>query len=186
MCNELYMLWILYISFQAMRLSFIHNMPHFTPALHSLCLQVDSTASSFLVTLSFAYSLLGRRMFFQHAQSGASRRGGDNFMNGLYRMFLGDARPNSPNDEWVFTDVDSIQDIIIPASRLALKVHQVSFITVCDLIGPCDQDHTHLRTTSLSLRSMSLLWVSMRPYEMWRRTTSSHTRTIESGGMPSS
>ena len=46
-------------------------------------------------------------------------------MNGLYRMFLGDARPNAMNDEWVFNDVDSIQEIIIPAARIALKVHQV-------------------------------------------------------------
>ncbi len=46
-------------------------------------------------------------------------------MNGLYRLFLGDARPNSVNDEWVFSDVDSIQDMIIPAARIALKVHQV-------------------------------------------------------------
>ena len=46
-------------------------------------------------------------------------------MNGLYRMFLGDARPNAINDEWVFSDVDSIQEIIIPAARIALKVHQV-------------------------------------------------------------
>lgn len=37
--------------------------------------QVESDAESFLVTLSFAFSLLGRRMFFQHAQSGSSRRG---------------------------------------------------------------------------------------------------------------
>jgi hypothetical protein len=48
-------------------------------------------------------------------------------MNGLYRMFLGDARPNHPNDEWVFQDVDSIKDVIIPATRLALKVHQDNF-----------------------------------------------------------
>ena len=32
-------------------------------------------ADSFLVTLCFAFTLLGRRMFFQHAQSGSSRRG---------------------------------------------------------------------------------------------------------------
>lgn len=52
---------------------------------------------------------------------------GDNFMNGLYRMFLGDARPNNPNDEWVFQDVDSIKEVIIPASRISLKVHQDNF-----------------------------------------------------------
>jgi len=50
---------------------------------------------------------------------------GDNFMHGLYKLFIGDARPHSENDEWVFADVDSIKEFIIPASRTALKVHQV-------------------------------------------------------------
>ncbi len=49
----------------------------------------------------------------------------DNFMHGLYRMFIGDARPNSDKDDWIFQDIDSIQDIIIPASRITLKIHQV-------------------------------------------------------------
>lgn len=49
----------------------------------------------------------------------------DNFMHGLYRMFLGDARPNSDKDDWIFLEVDCIQQIIIPAARIALKVHQV-------------------------------------------------------------
>ena len=40
-------------------------------------------------------------------------------------MFLGDARPNGEKDEWIFIDVDSIQQVIIPAVRTALKVHQV-------------------------------------------------------------
>ena len=39
------------------------------------CVQVDSDPDSFLVILCFAFSLLGRRMFFQHAQHGAGRRG---------------------------------------------------------------------------------------------------------------
>ena len=54
-------------------------------------------------------------------------------MNGLYRMFLGDARPNSERDDWIFMDVDSIQEVIIPAARIALKVHQVS----CDVGELC-------------------------------------------------
>ena len=54
-------------------------------------------------------------------------------MNGLYRMFLGDARPHAISDEWVFCDVDSIQEIIIPAARIALKVHQVC---VCVFSSP--------------------------------------------------
>ncbi len=48
-------------------------------------------------------------------------------MNGLYRMFLGDARPENQNDHWVFQDVDSIKDVIIPATRISLKVHQDNF-----------------------------------------------------------
>ena len=51
-------------------------------------------------------------------------------MHGLYHMFLGDARPNGEKDEWIFIDVDSIQQVIIPAVRTALKVHQVR-PTVC-------------------------------------------------------
>ena len=46
-------------------------------------------------------------------------------MHGLYRMFIGDARPNSDRDEWIIQDIDSIQETIIPAARIALKVHQV-------------------------------------------------------------
>ncbi|XP_019858793.1 PREDICTED: pecanex-like protein 1 isoform X1 [Amphimedon queenslandica] len=88
--------------------------------------EIDTSEESFLVTLCFAYSLLGRRLFFTHANTGSGRRG-DNFMHGLYRMFLGDARPNGEKDEWIFIDVDSIQQVIIPAVRTALKVHQDSF-----------------------------------------------------------
>ena len=49
-------------------------------------------------------------------------------------MFLGDARPHSVNDEWVFSDVDSIQETIIPAARIALKVHQVPYFEVTFII----------------------------------------------------
>lgn len=50
----------------------------------------------------------------------------DNFMHGLYRIFIGDARPSAEKDEWIFHSIESIQDIVIPAARIALKVHQVS------------------------------------------------------------
>ena len=57
---------------------------------------------------------------------------GDNFMHGLYKLFIGDARPHSENDEWVFLDVDSIKEFLIPAARTALKVHQVGVASGCD------------------------------------------------------
>ena len=77
-------------------------------------------------------------------------------MHGLYRMFLGDARPNSDKDDWIFLEVDCIQQIIIPASRIALKVHQVQApppnLSVINLF---------YRIISLFLINMKLLMVYM-------------------------
>ena len=80
---------------------------------------------------------------------------GDNFMHGLYKLFIGDARPNGENDEWVFQDVDSIKDFIIPAARTALKVHQVSVcVSVCGCVGVWVCDHvtgSHLNCPSFTV-----------------------------------
>jgi hypothetical protein len=102
-----------------------------TCAAKHLPTEVDASRSSFLVTLCYAFSLLGRRLFFAHASSGTSRRG-DNFMHGLYRMFLGDARPSADKDDWIIMEIDSIQSVIIPAARVALKVHQDNFTLTDD------------------------------------------------------
>ena len=54
----------------------LENVCQLCTVIHVSCFpQVDSDPDSFLVVLCFAYSLLGRRMFFQHAQHGAGRRG---------------------------------------------------------------------------------------------------------------
>ena len=37
--------------------------------------QIDTSPGSFLVTLCFAFSLLGRRMFFTHSNTGSDSRG---------------------------------------------------------------------------------------------------------------
>ena len=42
---------------------------------HVIITQVDTSRESFVVTLCYAYSLLGRRMFFTHANVGTGRRG---------------------------------------------------------------------------------------------------------------
>ena len=77
-------------------------------------------------------------------------------MNGLYRMFLGDARPNHSGDEWVFQDVDSIQDIIIPAVRVALKVHQVGVARSIRWVWPSDEHSLFFRALVSFNASLSL------------------------------
>ena len=37
-------------------------------------LQVETHQESFTMTVCFAFSILGRRLFYQHAQQGAGRR----------------------------------------------------------------------------------------------------------------
>lgn len=46
------------------------------------------------------------------------------FMFGLYQMFVGDARPHE-RDTWLFHVIESMNDVIIPAVRMALKLHEV-------------------------------------------------------------
>jgi len=59
-------------------------------------------------------------------------------------MFVGDARP-SGGDEWVYHDFDILKEVVLPAVRIALKLHQVSFLPYCSCIT-----HTrmHARTHS--------------------------------------
>lgn len=45
-------------------------------------------------------------------------------MFGLYQMFVGDARPHE-RDTWLFHVIESMNDVIIPAVRMALKLHEV-------------------------------------------------------------
>ena len=66
----------------------------------ALSLQIETDADSFLVTLSFAFTLLGRRMFFQHAQSGSSRRGSVAMVTYTPLWFVCEGGPNiSTNKE---------------------------------------------------------------------------------------
>ena len=46
------------------------------------------------------------------------------FMYGLHQMFIGDARPHE-KDEWLFLIIESMNDVIIPAVRMSLKLHEV-------------------------------------------------------------
>ena len=56
-------------------------------------------------------------------------------------MFVGDARP-SGGDEWVYHDFDILKEVVLPAVRIALKLHQVN----CMHVNTCMDIHTHTHT----------------------------------------
>ncbi len=49
------------------------------------------------------------------------------FQHGYYTLFKGDVRIQSAKDEWVFNEPDILQQIIIPAVRMGLRLHQDHF-----------------------------------------------------------
>jgi len=50
------------------------------------------------------------------------------FLHGLHALFKGDFRVTASKDEWVFGDADLalLRQVVAPAVRMALKLHQVS------------------------------------------------------------
>eukprot|EP00794_Sanderia_malayensis_P020280 gene20280-22266_t len=83
--------------------------------------------NSDLVTLCFALSLLGRRMFFTASHQPATTL--KTFLHGLHSLFKGDFRVSSPKDEWVFAepDMELLRKVISPAVRMSVKLHQDHF-----------------------------------------------------------
>ena len=49
------------------------------------------------------------------------------FQHGYYTLFKGDIRIQSPKDEWVFNDMEILKQIVIPAVRMGLRLHQDHF-----------------------------------------------------------
>ncbi len=49
------------------------------------------------------------------------------FQHGYYTLFKGDIRIQSPKDEWVFNDIEILKQIVIPAVRMGLRLHQDHF-----------------------------------------------------------
>eukprot|EP00117_Sycon_ciliatum_P031967 scpid4339/ scgid0624/ Pecanex-like protein 1; Pecanex homolog len=88
---------------------------------------MDSRARSKLVTLCFALSLVGRRVLNTAANNDALSV--NSFLYGLHAVFKGDMRIVSHKDEWVFTSMDMLHQIIKPAIRMALKLHQDHFLS---------------------------------------------------------
>eukprot|EP00795_Rhopilema_esculentum_P002882 gene2882-1119_t len=88
----------------------------------------EHNEDSNLVTLCFALSLLGRRMFFTASHQPATTL--KSFLHGLHALFKGDFRVSSSKDEWVFADPDMelLRKVISPAVKMSVKLHQDHFV----------------------------------------------------------
>ncbi|GAB1609485.1 1,Pecanex 2,Pecanex 3, pecanex [Argonauta hians] len=87
---------------------------------------VESGKDSFLVSLCYGLSLLGRRALCTASHNGASV-GVDYFLFRLHALFKGDFRVTSTRDEWVVKDVELLRRVVAPALRMSLKLHQDHF-----------------------------------------------------------
>ena len=66
-------------------------------------------------TLCYALSLVARRALGVHSQlSGPST---ESFLYAIHALFKGDFRDTSPQDEWIYVDVDFFRKIVQPAIR---------------------------------------------------------------------
>uniref|UniRef100_A0A0N5AAH9 Pecanex-like protein n=1 Tax=Syphacia muris TaxID=451379 RepID=A0A0N5AAH9_9BILA len=74
----------------------------------------------------FALSLVGRRAFAT-ASHNAHANGAESFLYGLHALFKGDFRITSQRDEWIFVDMDLLKNVLSPAVRMALRLHQDHF-----------------------------------------------------------
>uniref|UniRef100_A0A8C4SX22 Pecanex-like protein n=1 Tax=Erpetoichthys calabaricus TaxID=27687 RepID=A0A8C4SX22_ERPCA len=77
-----------------------------------------------LVTLCFALCVLGRRSLATASHNVSNSL--ESFLYGYNSLFKGDFRI-AVKDEWVFADMDLLQQVVAPAVRMSLKLHQDHF-----------------------------------------------------------
>uniref|UniRef100_A0A8C7KYE7 Pecanex-like protein n=1 Tax=Oncorhynchus kisutch TaxID=8019 RepID=A0A8C7KYE7_ONCKI len=85
---------------------------------------VDCDEDSPLVTLCYALSVLGRRSLGTASHNMFNSL--ESFLYGFNTLFKGDFRI-ATKDEWVFTDMDLLQKVVVPGVRMSLKLHQDHF-----------------------------------------------------------
>lgn len=87
----------------------------------------NCSRESFVVSLCFALSILGRRALGVASHSNALSSV-EFFLYGLHALFKGDFRVTCQRDEWVFSDMDLLKKVVAPAVRMSLKLHQDHFM----------------------------------------------------------
>uniref|UniRef100_A0A8C4XDJ4 Pecanex-like protein n=1 Tax=Erpetoichthys calabaricus TaxID=27687 RepID=A0A8C4XDJ4_ERPCA len=108
-CN-IYLEWIQYCAAKQDELSLHHPV------------EVDEDSP--LVTLCFALCVLGRRSLATASHNVSNSL--ESFLYGYNSLFKGDFRI-AVKDEWVFADMDLLQQVVAPAVRMSLKLHQDHF-----------------------------------------------------------
>ncbi|KAE9550487.1 hypothetical protein FO519_006306 [Halicephalobus sp. NKZ332] len=118
----------------------------------------------------FALSILGRRTlgaaaYNRHANAAES------FLFGLHALFKGDLRITSSLDEWVFCDPDILSNVVSPAVRMALKLHQDHFAAADDFeqISQLYEKIEHYQT---------MLFISHEHDPAWRQAIISNTPSL--------
>ena len=81
--------------------------------------------------LCFALSLIARRSLSAASHNNAFASV-EFLLFGLHALFKGDFRITSSRDEWVFQDMELLKQVIAPAVRMAVKLHQDHFMSADD------------------------------------------------------
>nr|XP_026694133.1 pecanex-like protein 1 isoform X2 [Ciona intestinalis] len=127
------------------------------------------SGDSKLTTLCFAISVLARRALGTASHNLSSNL--DSFLYGLYSLFKGDFRITSNKDEWVFTDMNLLREVVAPGVRMALKLHQDHF--AC----PDEYDQHEPLYTAISEYQTTMV-ITHEGDPMWRKAVLSNTSSL--------
>jgi hypothetical protein len=128
------------------------------------------TRDSWLVSLCFGLSLLGRRAL-NTASHNNSASSVEFFLFGLHALFKGDFRITSSRDEWVFTDMEMLRRVVAPGVRMSLKLHQDHFTS------PDDYDDHATLYDAISAHEETMV-ISHEADPVWRNAVLSNVPSL--------
>ncbi|ELU16306.1 hypothetical protein CAPTEDRAFT_221096 [Capitella teleta] len=128
------------------------------------------TRDSWLVSLCFGLSLLGRRAL-NTASHNNSASSVEFFLFGLHALFKGDFRITSSRDEWVFTDMEMLRRVVAPGVRMSLKLHQDHFTS------PDDYDDHGTLYDAISTHEETMV-ISHEADPVWRNAVLSNVPSL--------
>eukprot|EP00002_Diphylleia_rotans_P029867 TRINITY_DN6101_c0_g1_i8.p1 TRINITY_DN6101_c0_g1~~TRINITY_DN6101_c0_g1_i8.p1 ORF type:complete len:1346 (+),score=255.07 TRINITY_DN6101_c0_g1_i8:84-4121(+) len=94
-------------------------LPRFIP------LQSPEETLDLVKKFLYILCISARRVMTSHR----SFRSPEVFISSYYMLFRGDIRITCPLDEWLLTDLDIMKQVFTPAARMALQLHQDTFIS---------------------------------------------------------
>uniref|UniRef100_A0A7E4UZK7 Pecanex-like protein n=1 Tax=Panagrellus redivivus TaxID=6233 RepID=A0A7E4UZK7_PANRE len=91
--------------------------------------------NNLVVSFCFLMSVLGRRSVGAQAYN-RHANAAEAYLYGLHAIFKGDLRVTCGQDEWVLCDPEILLNVITPAVKMAIKLHQDHFAASEDLENP--------------------------------------------------